>query len=298
MTRDDCEHWLSGFWEAANASGLRIPIYLARHPRSALKAIKYTLELPRLEAILSDAPEGITIKKNLERICLVKFLRLANAGACVLPIPTDPSDYSVGSSKQTLRRKVRSATRSGVTCRAITDLEHQREIAKILDRTIRTKSNPLYRNLNADSADLIDGGLWTVAFDQNGVPLVVAVTPLDGNWALLRSFVSLGDTPQHSDARYLLTQAMVERLANHRVTYLVDSRSSSELPNGLRHFQRMLGFRIARIQISNTLSAPVRANNAQHVRSAWAVRRPFERRILSAPSHNADAARLSQSVTS
>lgn len=298
MTQEGCEQWLSDFWEAANNSGSKIPIYLAKNPKSTFRAIRFISKLPRLSAHLSNAPEGVTIQQNLNRVCLAKTLKLANTGACILSIPEDPAEYSAGSSKQTLRRKVRAAVKYGITCRAITDTMQQRELATTLDRIIRTKSNPLYRNQDADSSDLIGGGLWTVAFSQDGEPLVVAVTPVDGSWALLRSFVSLGDTPQHSDARYLLTQAMVERLADHRVRYLVDSRGPSELPNGLRHFQRMLGFRIARIQISNTLSAPSRLNNAQHVRSARTVRRSFKREILSPPSLKTDVpARRSQSAT-
>ena len=44
-------------------------------------------------------------------------------------------------------------------------------------------------------------------------------------------------------------QAVVERLAGEGVRYLVDEIGPSELSNGLRHFQRMLGYRIARIRV-------------------------------------------------
>ena len=42
----------------------------------------------------------------------------------------------------------------------------------------------------------------------------------------------------------------VERLRAEGVRHLVDTRSPAELPNGLRHFQRMLGFRICRVAVT------------------------------------------------
>lgn len=243
------EVWLSRFWEQANSSNFKVPVYLALHPWLTMLAIHCIIRLPRLNARLRDNPEGKLIAEALNRICLTKIFKLADVGASVLNIPVTPQDYSLGSSKQTLRRKARAAERLGITCRYITDESEHIKLVAMLDSAISLKSNPLYRERGSDHSYLVGSGLWTVAFAHNGEPLVIAVTPRDGEWALLQAFVSLGETQERSDARYLLTKVLVERLAGEGVRHLVDTRGPSQLPNGLRHFQRMLGFRISRIRI-------------------------------------------------
>jgi hypothetical protein len=230
-------------------STLKIPAYLALHPRLTLMAARCTARLPRLSARLSDGPEGKLIENALNTVCLAKVFKLSDLGACVLEIPARPQDYSLGSSKQTLRRKVKAAEKLGIYCRPVHDKDEQIALIATLDRAIAVKSNPLYREHDSDHSYLIGSELWTVAFAQDGEPLVIAVTPRDGEWALLQAFVSLGETQHRSDARYLLTKVVVERLAVEGVWHLVDTRSPSQLPNGLRHFQRMLGFRIKRIRM-------------------------------------------------
>ncbi|MGU3663792.1 hypothetical protein ACLBX9_06340 [Methylobacterium sp. A49B] len=268
MTVEFCEKWLSDFWESANKSNLKIPFYLAAHLRLTLQAVRCMYRLPPLQASLSDGPEGIAIRESLERICLAKLFRLGKTGACVLSIPPISSEYSLGSSKQTLRRKVRSALKSGVTCREVTDLKQQKYLSELVNRAERNNCSQFHRNDRADCVALVGFGLWTAAFDDNGEPLTVAITPTDGEFALLQKFISLGKAQQHSDARYILHQAVVERLSNHKVRYLVDTRSPAELPNGLRHFQRMLGFRISRIHLSRASSVYSRSRATRAVRLA------------------------------
>jgi hypothetical protein len=245
----DSESRLSQFWEQANDSYSKIPIYMALNFRRTINAIRCIFDIPRLDAPISDSTEGKIILEALRRPCLAKVFSLASTGACILPIPVVPDDYSLGSSKQTLRRKVRAAEKAGISCRAVIDRTEQCEFVALIDRAMANKSDPRYREHNTNHSRLIGSGLWTVAFGQSGEPLVISVTPRDGEWALLRAFISLGETQQHSDARYLLTRAVVERLATEGVRHLVDTRGPSELTNGLRHFQRMLGFRIARVKL-------------------------------------------------
>jgi hypothetical protein len=44
-----------------------------------------------------------------------------------------------------------------------------------------------------------------------------------------------------------MTQVLVETLAARGVRYWVEGTHPAELPNGLRHFQRMVGFRLHRV---------------------------------------------------
>jgi len=252
---------LSLYWQQQQESGTRVLGYAVRHPALTARAVADLLALPRLDAGLTGSHEGGLLRQHLTRRrygaanghtlreLLTWWGTLARTGACVLSIPSDGSQYSDGASRQTLRRKVRAAERQGVCSRRVDHLAEQRELVRMLDLVLPHKSDHRYRQYNTDHSFMVGVGLWTAAFDHNGQPLVLAVTPFDGQWALLQCFISLGETQQHSDARYLLTKAMVQQLADRGVRYLVDSRSPMELTNGLRHFQRMVGFRIARIRV-------------------------------------------------
>lgn len=43
--------------------------------------------------------------------------------------------------------------------------------------------------------------------------------------------------------------ALAEALAERGVRYLVDTAEPQWLPGGLRHFQRMIGFRLVRVRL-------------------------------------------------
>lgn len=262
---EEREARVSSFWERRAESGQRLRFFL-RHPRLTARAVADVQALRRVPAILSDSVEGLALRSYLRRRVL-GLLSLATIGACVLPVPADPAEYSEGRHRQTLRRKARAAERAGVTCRRVDDPGERRALVRLLDEVLPTKSDQRYRQHGTDHSFLLHRALWTAAYDGDGRPLVVAVTPFDGEWAVLEAFISLGETRQNSDARYLLTRAVVEQLSVVGVRYLVDTASPYELTNGLRHFQRMVGFRIARGRVIETSGRRLPAPQP-----AWRVR--------------------------
>ncbi|TXM63735.1 hypothetical protein FV226_27310 [Methylobacterium sp. WL12] len=247
ITTGDREARFSEFWKHRLESNIRVRQHIMRDWRLTLQAIGDLLSLQRLELNVSSSSGGLMIEQSLRRSVFGVFT-LAQTGACVLSVPKVSGEYSLGASKQTLRRKSRSAEKSGIACRVINDEIEQINLIGQLDSALVSKADLRYRNSHADHRFLVGVGLWSVAYGQNGEPLVIAVVPREGTWALLRLFISLGQTPQHSDARYLLTQFVVERLSHEGVQHLVDTVGPSELTAGLQHFQRMLGFRIARVK--------------------------------------------------
>jgi hypothetical protein len=268
-TPEEREVRLSGYWHEWRASELKLH-YFWRHPARTAVAVADTSALPRIDAVLGDGPSGRVLREHLTR--RLRGLTLASSGACVLPVPAEPTSYSLGSHRQTLRRKVRAAERSGVTWRQVDDLGEQRELVTLLDRALAEKADDRYRRQGTDHSFMVGLGLWIVAEDAAGTPLLVSVTPHDGEWALLLCFITLGESDQHSTARYLLTKVVVEQLSTRGVRHLADTRAPSELTNGLRHFQRMVGFRITRVRVAR---APVTGGSrplhsrvtSRHVRS-------------------------------
>ncbi len=257
-TPDAAEARLSGWYAAFSDSPERLRHFLLRHPLGSARAVADTLLLPVLDVRPSALPEGEALRGALTRRA-GGLLSVALVGACVVQVPEDPHQYSVGASRQTLRRKARAARSAGVSTRLVTDTRERHELADRLDTALRAKTDERYRSEGL-ADHLLASSLWMVAVDAQGEPLVLAVTPVDGAWALLQCFVSLGTSRAHSDARYLLTQQLVEQLSVSGVCHLVDSRAAVELTSGLRHFQRMLGFRIARIRVHP--AAPARPQGA------------------------------------
>lgn len=74
-----------------------------------------------------------------------------------------------------------------------------------------------YRVEDPDNADLEDVELWLVGESPEGLPLLLVVAPVGGSTAVLRYFRTLGAGPAHSNARYLGTAVLVEKLARRGV---------------------------------------------------------------------------------
>jgi hypothetical protein len=120
-------------------------------------------------------------------------------------------------------------------------------LLRVAEETERSHPDPLYRIDDPDNEDLLRHDLWLAAYSPQGRPLLLSVTPVDGEWGLLRYFRTLGHGPEHSDTRYLMSTALVEALAERGVRYLVDSWHPGEIPEGLRQFQRSVGYRLVRV---------------------------------------------------
>ncbi len=259
---------------ACGKPGLR---FIVRKPVKSLRMLGALRRLPRLEVVPSFADiEAAAIHGPLARHTI-----LARSGlsvATVLPLPQEPGQYSLGASKQTLRRKVRHARRQGVTWAEVTDVAERKELLQTADEFERTHPNETYRNLSPDNSELLDYRLWLAAYSADGRPLLLSVTPFDDELALLTYFRTMGTGDEQSNARYLMTQTLVDQLARRGVRYLLDSGSVA-MPSGLRHFQRMLGFRIVRIRTANS------ARSAQRRQSHY--RRPPQLGRQGNPVHRA-----------
>lgn len=269
---------LSAWYARFSESEARLRQFVLSDPVAAARAVRDTLALPREQANPSTSPEGEVLRAALTRRA-GGLLPVARVGACLVRVPDDPSEYSAGAHRQTLRRKVRAAQKAGVRTRLVTDPDERRRLVDRLDEAWRTKSDERYRR-DTSSEHLLGASLWMVAVDQHDEPLVLAVTPVDGPWSLLQCFVSLGESRAHSDARYLLTQALVEQLSALGVSCLVDTRAAVELTSGLRQFQRIVGFRIARIRVLGArASSDAGAGAPSHAGGRAAEQRSSVRRL-------------------
>lgn len=243
----DREAKLSTFFEAFVDREQRASLFVLSHAEQSLAALIALYRLPRLTAVLSDSVEGAAIRHGLSRS--VAGRTALHSATALLTLPTNGADYSLGPSKQTLRRKVRAARKAGVHWREVTDPAERSDLLQLSHDSERHHEQEAYRLEDPANFDLLEYGLWLVGYAQDDRPLLLAVAPIDGEWALLRYFRSLGSGQEYSDARYLMTEVLVQQLVDAGVRYLADSKSPFNLTNGLRHFQRMLGYRTFRVDL-------------------------------------------------
>jgi hypothetical protein len=245
---DDSERSLAAFWTAYVDGGRPGAGYLLRnwgHTWAAMRAVR---RLPMVEARPTATPGGQAVRRVLaSRASYGVPGRLL--GTAVLMVPADPDDYLLGRHAQTLRRKIRSAERRGLKVRRIDEDAERRALIDVANLAEQHHVDPSYRVPTPRNDDLIDHDVWLTVDDPEGRPLLLAVAPRDGEFATLRYFRTLGASDAHSDARYLATSALVAELARHGVRYLLDTATPAEQTNGLRHFQRMVGFRYARVRL-------------------------------------------------
>ena len=172
--------------------------------------------LPCLQVTLSAADiEATTIRDFLSpqvtaslspRFVLTRITGFATA---ILILPREQGQYTLGASKQTLRRKVRHAQKLGVRWAEVSDLQERQRLIELAEEYEKVHPDETYRNAEADLSWLLSHQLWLAAYSADGNPLLLSVTPVDGELALLGHFRTIGFGEEQSDARYLMTEVLV-----------------------------------------------------------------------------------------
>lgn len=245
--KSDADRTLAEFWRSyveADRGGLG---YVVRNPLMALRALRAIQRLPVVHpAQRADTPGGRAIWRILhQKGPLGSPARWW--GFTVLPINGDPADSLKSPEAKRLRYNLRLAEPEGITCRPV----HPGERAALVEQANqreRTHPDEAYRVSDPRNDDLPDYGHWILAEDSAGQPLLLAVAASDGELAVLRYFRTFGDSEKHSLSRYLSHLALVEELAEHGVRWLLDNHPPGAQTNGVRQFQRILGFRHVRIR--------------------------------------------------
>lgn len=282
LTPDEQEALVSDYFQGYVDAGSWRWRYAVEHPIVSLRALYHFLQLPRLVAELSTSPGGQAIWDGLGRERPVVETPIHRA-ASVLALPERPGEYSQGRRRQTLRRKCREAEKRGVQWRLITDPAERRRLVNLADMRDRAHPRDEYRVTEGSRRHLLVHPLMLAGFADDDRPILVSITPTDGQWAILQYFRTLEDTPEASAARYLLSEALAEALVARGVRYLADNASPMGINNGLRHFQRMLGFRIFRVDRLRAQHTPA---DLRPLRPDQRVTVTDDRRTAPAPQHS------------
>jgi hypothetical protein len=239
---------LSRFCHDYVDAGMPGLVYCFQHPGKCLSAFVAVFRLPPLRACLSENLEGAVIRMELSRSSAIR--RTIFPLRSVLALPRDRGQYELGGSRKTLRYEARRARRLGVRWALVHEPAERQQLLQLAAEREQTHPVEYYRTpYHTDHTPMLGYRLWLAAYSAEGRPLLLSVTPVDGEWALLHYFRTLTTGQEASSARYLMTQVLVEHLVDLGVRYLADPASPLWLANGLRHYQRILGFRLVRFHL-------------------------------------------------
>lgn len=250
---------MAAFWDRYTGQARSAPAFLAGHPLLFARAAADVRRLPEVAApdVRGAGADAAYLRDVLHR--RRHGLSLRTTGAAVLELPGRPGDVLVGSSRATLRRKVRAAERRGLACRPVTDPGEREALLARAHAAEAEHPDPRYRVSAPDNSDLLAFGHWYVTEDADGRALHLAVVPVAGEWAALRYFRTLSWGEAESDARYLASAHLAAALVATGVRHVLDPEPPGTQGPGLRHFQRMVGYRYVRlVAAAQEAASPVR----------------------------------------
>jgi hypothetical protein len=222
--------------------------HLLRRPRGAFRALLAISSLPLVTTRTGSGPDGLAIRSMLARPLRLRVLRGVNAA---LAIPATREEYLAGRPKHGLRQNIRAGEKRGMTSRLVTDPGERLELLRVLNAYERINPVLEFRNTAPENDDLLDLTLWVLTESDDGRPLLLGVAAVDGPVAALRYYRTLSDDDDTSVARYFTMPFLVDRLRELGATHLAETALPHLLPNGLRQFQRKVGFRLIRLRLAD-----------------------------------------------
>ena len=186
----------------------------------------YRLCLPSIKIRPTSTPAGQMITEHLMIRANGRW-RYRHAQG-VLPLPADFSEYLRGRHRQAVRTNVTRARKAEFTVRSCT-----------IDDWTPGSNDTRSPHISPGPVER-----WT-AFAPWGGIVGEAILSVDEDIALLHGLVSWS-----SSARWLLHTAIVERLCGRCSLLLTSSDDVYRLDAGALHFQRLLGYQIARLRVA------------------------------------------------
>jgi hypothetical protein len=239
------EESLSRFFADYVDSG-RSTGHLLRRPVAVLRAFLALQRLPVVETAPGTGPDGAMIRAALRRPLKLVVLRGVNA---VLEVPATRAEYLAGRPKHALRQNLRTGEKQGMTVRVISDADERAALVRFANHYERINPVEEFRTDSPENDDMLPVRLWTLTESADGRPLLLAVAAVDGPVAVLRYYRTLSDDDAASAARFFTMPFFVDRLRELGATHLAETARPQWLPNGLRQFQRKVGFRLVRLRL-------------------------------------------------
>lgn len=218
--------------------------------RGSAPLARYHRRLPVTDLRLTNSPPGRMIAEHFA-IRAGRHFRYRSAQG-VLALPAEFADYLRGRHRQALRTNVGHARRAGLTVTSYAVDNWQPGVGD--DRREVIAPGPIER--------------WMV-IDAEGICVGDSILSVDREVALLHGLVSTAP-----NARWLLHAAIIERLCGDCQVLLTNTENVYLLAPGHQHLQRLLGFHISRLQVTESTGPPP-ARSAHPAGLRWPPTEPF-----------------------
>lgn len=158
----------------------------------------------------------------------------------ILNLPSTSEEYLRGRYRERVRGNLRKAASAGYRASVV---GHQAEAMRCIAELLAHRSE---EGVHPERAHLPEGGdLRVVVRDAEERVIAMASIAIDGADAYVQMLVSASDLPSIGPARYLAHTAVVEELIALGCQRLW-ADGAVTLPSGVRHFQHLLGYELAR----------------------------------------------------
>jgi hypothetical protein len=194
---------------------------------------RYERSLPSVPIRLTRSLEGRLIGEHLAIRDHEGWVHRGPQG--MLTLPADYADYMRGRSRQAVRTNLGHARRAGLVVGS--ERDPQWRAGHVDVRRPHLTPGPVER--------------WFVT-DDAGAVVVEAIVTVDRHVALLHGMVARpGHGSKATFGRWMMHTAIVERLCGVCDVLLANTTGAYTLPEGARHFQRLLGYEIARPRLTH-----------------------------------------------
>jgi hypothetical protein len=213
----------------------------------ALPLFWYRRRLPTTRVRLTSSRPGRTIEEHFA--IRERGRRRYRDAQGVLPLPADFSEYMRGRSRQAVRTNVGHAQKAGLI---------------VLSMAI---DNWMPGADDTRAAFLTPGPVerWMV-LTADGEIVADSILSIDEHVALLHGLVTIA---ANTNARWLLHTAIIERLCGSCDLLLTNSDDAYFMGPGNQHFQRLLGYEIARLRVSRRARPPLIELPVQPAGLSW-----------------------------
>jgi hypothetical protein len=219
--------WRLAVWRSLATAGRA-----AAPRRSDLRcALAWLRSLPVVTAVVPrDHPE---MSRHLTSRFTGRRLGVARA---VLEIPSSTEEYLRGRRKQAMRTNVRRARDMGCTATVVSGPESW---AMASDPDVRAMTS-------TDPSELVI--VATQTSDLHRPPRAIVVTSVEGQWAHIKRFVTIGPRGEALMSRHLVQLALVDELRARDVRFLHAGTALSPKPH-VRYAQYLAGFDVVNVRV-------------------------------------------------
>jgi hypothetical protein len=234
-----------------NGHGMKaLARYGCRHPGQLMEVAAAILRLPRLQVIVSAESHGENLIKRLGRRSFSAMGWYPAESAMVLPV--DEATYLRGKARQALRTNVTRAKKDGLRCLRVSDADERKRWTDEIFAARTAPENLAEFMEHYETRGAVGPTDMHVIVDAEDQLVALCEVAVDTETAMVDVFVKMPDHPSAAVARYMMLLDIVSGLIDRGVKVLLVDASRLHVSEGIRYFQRRVGFEPYNVRVRRT----------------------------------------------